>query len=135
MAYVDKESPEDHIAGYLLVNNNFAHTDALSDHGMDAAWKALYDSEGFMVIPVSSLAGLTEEEAEHSAGTGDWRYVVRAMVESFYDAYTAMATADKPDNMTVTESSLISTTDTAESNRTWTFTATLNTGALEVADE
>ena len=140
MAYVGNESPEDHISGILLAHrsqgsNPLVQGDALSTIGVTTAWIAanITATEGFLVIPVKSLAGLVDTEADES--TGDWRYIVRAMVESFYDDYAAMATANKPDNMTISESSLIDTTTAGESNRTWTVTATLNTGALEVADE
>ena len=123
MAYSSIKAPNTHQPGIILVPNTFN----------DAGNTGLATTTAYIAFKLADLAGLTEAEAHHS--TGDWRYIVRGVVEALYDDYDAMATADKPDNMTVTESSLISTTTAGESNRTWTVTATLNTGALEVADE
>ena len=117
------KAPNTHQPGIILVPDTFN----------DAGNTGLATETAYVAFKLTDLAGLTEAEAHHS--TGDWRYIVRGVVEALYDDYAAMATADRPDNLTITESSLIDTTTAGESNRTWTVTATLNTGALEVADE
>lgn len=135
------KTPTTHIPGMLYVGpadggNPLVQGNACSTIGITTAWLALYVDTpllGFIIIPLSSMAGLSAAEADEA--TGDWRYIVRALIEGFFDDYNAMTAANKPTNLVVTESSLIDTATSGESNRTWTVTATLDTGSLEVADE
>ena len=70
-----------------------------------------------------------------TGGTSSWRKVVYELVNMIWTDYNGMATADRPDNITVTRSSLIDTTTAGEASRTISLKAILNTSTLDVAAE
>jgi hypothetical protein len=136
MAYT--ATPSSHISGLLCVkrtdgSNPLVQTDACSTIGVDTAWIAANVSatQGFLIIPIDQLTTLTDVEADET--TGDWRYIVRAVVESFFADYDAIATANLPGKVTVSRGSLVGTG--SEVTRTYSFKFALDSSSLEVAAE
>jgi len=78
-------TPTSYLAGLKLVTSN-------SDGSADPADFA--NSTQYLCIPMSSLPELTAVEANPS--TGDIRKIMFAFETAIYDAYDAIATADRP---------------------------------------
>lgn len=61
-----------------------------------------------ITIPFASLNTLTEAKADPS--TGDIREVVYNFCESFSDAWSATATADRPEQLTISSTTSVTST-------------------------
>ena len=137
MAFTD-DKPETYFPGYLLVELSDGGTleaaDTVATIGMDAAWITanLSGTQGAIVIPIDQLDGHVDTEANEVSGS--WRKVVRALVGAMWSAYNAMAAADRPTKLTASRGSLVENGAT-ESDRTYSLKFTLDSSALEVADE
>ena len=87
-----------------------------------------------LTMPRASFPELSTAEANTT--TGDSRSILFAMVERFYQWYLALATADRPGQLTISRTT--TTNDlTGDVTRTYhfAFTCTPATGALEVKAE
>ena len=87
-----------------------------------------------MVMPIASFPELTAGEC--SATTGDSRKMVMGLMECFYQWYNALATADKPAEMTLVKSVSTNTiTGAIAVAYNVAFIAEAVAGGIEVQDE
>lgn len=98
-----------------------------------SAWIASWSEDGSNItVPIASFAELTDTEADGT--TGDIRKIMFAVVEQFYQAYNAEATADRPTQMRIYKSASINP-ETSVLTNSYTFQFTCGIGSQEVSDE
>lgn len=114
--------PTSYLAGLRLVT---------SDGSGAASAASFASSTQYLCIPMSSLPELTETEANPS--TGDIRKIIFAFEFAIYDAWTAIASADRPTTWVSGLTSSISGSGSITRN----FVHQIRTGISgeEVADE
>lgn len=116
-------TPTSYLAGLKLVT---------SDGSGAAANGSFANSTQYLCIPMSSLPELTGTEANPT--TGDFRKIQFAIEAAVYNAYQAIASADRPTKWLCSRSSSVSD---ASDIITRNFTNQFNTetSGEEVADE
>lgn len=105
-----------------------APTEVIADWGVKSGSVTLTGDH--VCFPVASVPELTALEAD--AVSGDWRKVLYATCQQFYNHYYELATADKPSQVTLTKTSSFVGGDTFRSVYTFTFNTV---AAQEVGDE
>ena len=125
MAWSDYDNPSNIWSGYL--QKTASGSGAISGAENDGT---------YLLIPINGSTGLANlTVAEAHATTGDARKVIYELADTIFSYYDGIASGSEPGKLTITKSSLIDTTTTDQSNRTYTVTVTLDTGTIEVASE
>lgn len=84
-----------------------------------------------VTFPIADVAALDVDEAD--AVSGDSRRVLFALVEQWYNWYVGLATADRPEKMTISKSVSLQTDGTFRNQYTMTFYCQVS--EQEVLDE
>ena len=85
-----------------------------------------------LFIPLASLTGLTSAEA--NASTGDGRKVVFEILKEVLEQYTALATASRPNKLTITRA-VPTGVDAASIRQSYTFSFDLDIAIADLAAE
>jgi len=113
--------PTTHITGYQLVQAS--GTTGLTLTVVNAAY--------YVIIPLTTLASLTAEEANGS--TGDIRKIWKALCELITTRWAAIAIADRPQKVNASALSIPTGADTVRTIHTMAFDQTVT--AVDVSDE
>ena len=97
------------------------------------SWIANWSEDGTDIsVPIASFSELTAAEADGT--TGDIRDIVFAIIQHLYTTYNALATADRPDKLTIKKTATYNSVYNKLTNR-YTFTIVTDIGTQEVRAE